>query len=834
MSYSNGLLSDQSYQTANKYVQRGLPGVGFKLTDTGDYDMQNKKLVNVKPGINNNDVVIKSQIQFLDSTRPGYVVNDKAAIYSDTGALHAESLYLKDTPGDSGNSDEIRIITKHQSYENIHLYIPDLKNYDGFGNRRRSELMVTSVDQTVTGKKVFRDIEVPNPTSNNQATNKYYVDHNFLNRITGGQIGGDLDMRGNTIKYLKLDNTESAAARVAELNLKLNRSGDEMDGDLILQPQPYPIQGNTHKAISYNTIRSIFLSRKESSPMGVDIDMNNNLIQNVATPTSSHQATNKGYCDYNFLNRQKGGIIMGPLSMNRNDLIGIPDTPKFGYSAVNKNYVDGEISKITTVDTNQFVLKSGSTMTGDFNMNNHLITNLKSPTGDNDAVNRGYLNQKISESHINTSDKTNVFKYLNDPNQTSSERNITVNSFSDWTNSPHKYNKRAYDITLQRHSGADGYDSKIGINLYSAGAGKFTLVFEFHNPIEFSNVNITASASTAIIHKQTQRNLINHTKVIIQVDNSSLQTPDYLYYRIIGVATQAVVQAHVIIYGVHGWVDSVDPGVYDDIIHYLDNIFEDNNGDMKMNKNINLDNHQIKNLKEGINSSDGINKSQLDMVSYYSKDHTYRTIFGNDFYDIIETSRLNLGQNVSGIVISGVSPNFILETDRFITDYDPNYGLKLSIKSHIRTMKILNQNSSFTFFTSFMHDSTKTFEISFSNTLNIHIKFYPRYRITSNKLIIDYQPGTYETTFTSDFQNKQLFIWICFNGSNLYKMALSNYSSHVSEIFTPPINFQSNQLEIDFDGYVKKIGLIDRFIDVNSLEHHRIMLEEKRNGSYLQ
>ena len=29
MSYSNGLLSDQSYQTANKYVQRGLPGVGF-------------------------------------------------------------------------------------------------------------------------------------------------------------------------------------------------------------------------------------------------------------------------------------------------------------------------------------------------------------------------------------------------------------------------------------------------------------------------------------------------------------------------------------------------------------------------------------------------------------------------------------------------------------------------------------------------------------------------------------------------------------------------------------------------------------------------------------
>ena len=78
-----------------------------------------------------------------------------------------------------------------------------------------------------------------------------------------------------------------------------------MDGDLILQPQPYPAQGNSDKAISYNTTRSIFLSRKESFPMDVD----NNFIQNVATPTSSHKATNKGYCDYNFLNRQKGGVI---------------------------------------------------------------------------------------------------------------------------------------------------------------------------------------------------------------------------------------------------------------------------------------------------------------------------------------------------------------------------------------------------------------------------------------------------------------------------------------------------------------------------------------------
>ena len=230
-----------------------------------------------------------------------------------------------------------------------------------------------------------------------------------------------------------------------------------MNGDLILPHDSYPVEGNTNKAISYETQREIFLSRRESFPMQADINMNNNFIQNIATPTSSHQVTNKGYCDYNFLNRQKGGVLMGPLSMNRNDLTGIPDTPKFGYSAVNKNYVDGEITKI---DTTQFVKKVGDTMSGVLNMNGNKIKNVGTPyTYENDAVvNVGFFNTELNASNSNVftqltnaykqyvdgeiskittvNTNTNVFKYLNDPNQTSSERNITVNSFSDWTNSP--------------------------------------------------------------------------------------------------------------------------------------------------------------------------------------------------------------------------------------------------------------------------------------------------------------------------------------------------------------------------------------------------------------
>ena len=250
----------------------------------------------------------------------------------------------------------------------------------------------------------------------------------------------------------------------------VKKTGDVLSGDLILPHDSYPVQGNTNKAVSYETQREIFLSRKESFPMQADINMNNNFIQNVATPTTSHQGANKGYCDYKFLNRQKGGRIMGSLSMNQNDLFEIP-APKFGSSAVNKNYVD---AKIPSVGSTQFVKKTGDQMSGDLDLAGHKITNLPTPstsnepatknyvdskvggvhsdldmnnfkiknldppTEDQDAVNKKCLQNELLNSHLIPSHKENAFKYLLDQDESSSERNIIVNGIVDFNGSPHK------------------------------------------------------------------------------------------------------------------------------------------------------------------------------------------------------------------------------------------------------------------------------------------------------------------------------------------------------------------------------------------------------------
>ena len=572
MSYSNGLLPDQSYQTANKYVQKGLPGVGFKLTVAGDYDMQNKKLTNVKSGMDSNDAVNKSQLDattnLLHGSRAGDVVNDKAVIYSNTGAVHANSLYIEDPPN-QGNSNEVRIMTEHQSYPNIHLNIPDLHNFDGHGGRPKSELMVTSVEQTVTGKKVFENIEVHDPTSNNQAANKNYAD------------------------------------------TKLSLTGGTMTGDLILPHDSYPVDGNTNKAISYESQREIFLSRQESFPMQADINMNNNFIQNIATPTSSHQVTNKGYCDYNFLNRQSGGVLMGSLSMNRNDLTGIP-APKYGSSAANKNYVDGEIGKIASVDTTQLIKKDGSVpMAADFDMGTHKIINVGQPTTITDAATKGYIDNTLAKSHLTSSHKSNEFKYLNDPNETSSEYNITVEAFTNFNESPHK-NKKAFEITLQKDVGTNDYRSRMGFNLYPLPLGTYTIIFEYYFP-ENTNIQLSCQSTTAYVHKQIQKDFTDYSKLLVQINNNSKTTPDYLFFTIHGTAVVSNPEGYIIVYGVKDWSDSVDSSVYDDAFYVQ--MFEYKNGDMQMQTDININNHKIKNISPPTEPTDLIMKQSLDILS---------------------------------------------------------------------------------------------------------------------------------------------------------------------------------------------------------------------------
>ena len=802
MSYSNGLLPDQSYQTVNKYVQKGLPGVGFKLTVTGDYDMQNKKLTNVKSGTDSNDAVNKSQLDattnLLHGSRAGDVVNDKAVIYSNTGAVHANSLYIED-PSDQGNSNEVRIMTEHQSYPNIHLNIPDLHNFDGHGGRPKSELMVTSVEQTVMGKKVFENIEVHDPTSNNQAANKSYAD------------------------------------------TKLSLTGGTMTGDLILPHHNYPIPGNTNKVINYESQREIFLSRQESFPMQADINMNNNFIQNIATPTSSHQATNKGYCDYNFLSRQKGGVLMSSLSMNQNDLFEIP-APKYGNSAANKNYVDGEIGKIASVNTTQLIKKDGSVpMAADFDMGTHKIINVGQPTTVTDAATKGYIDKTLAESHLLSSHKSNEFKYLDDLNETSSEYNITIDAFTDFNESPHK-NKKAFQITLTKDVGTNDYRSRMGFNLYPLPLGTYTIIFEYYFP-ENTNIQLSCQSTTAYVHKQIQKDFTDYSKLLVQINNNSKTTPDYLFFTIHGTAVVNNPEGYIIVYGVKDWSDSVDPNIYDDGFYVQ--MFQYKNGDMQIQTDIDMNTHKIENLSDATNTKDAINKGQLDTVDvnletfknqintfkFYFKNYLYMSIFTYRFYDLKEPSTFIF----DGAAISGINPNMSIissgSSHITVSGFDPIRGLQFNSATRIiiDLGYMVNQNSPYTIMISLtLKDHLK---VNFVDPINEQTVYYPSYIVSpsGHRLKIQISQLYYKlVSYSAVFDNKQTMIWIYFNPSERkYEIIIGNGNySHV--ISNPMSNFSTNKLRIDADNnIINKICYQNQFIALGET-FTKMMFEERK------
>ena len=645
MSYSNGLLSDQSYQTANKYVQRGLPGVGFKLTVMGDYDMQNKKLVNVDEGENNQDVVNKHQLDVGLQTKP-----NKTDVLLLDGTTHmVGDLDLR------GNK----------------IILP--------GEIQMDQKLITNLD-----------------TDENQ-------DLSAVNMIT---LKNKVEPKADK-DYVDFEITKQNASIN---NTFVKKTGDQMNGDLILPHDSYPVGGNTNKAISYESQREIFLSRQESFPMQADINMNNNFIQNIATPTSSHQATNKGYCDYNFLSRQKGGVLMSSLSMNQNDLFEIP-APKYGNSAANKNYVDTEITKvhqnldltpflrkdgqramtgslnmngnqiirlkepvsssdastkgytdqkidnIQKINTTLFIKKDGSVpMAADLDMGTHKIINVGQPTTDTDAASKGYIDNTLAESHLTSSHKSNEFKYLNDPNETSSEYNITVEAFTDFNESPHK-NKKAFEITLQKDVGTNDYRSRMGFNLYPLPLGTYTIIFEYYFP-ENTNIQLSCQSTTAYVHKQIQKDFTDYSKLLVQINNNSKTTPDYLFFTIHGTAVVSNPEGYIIVYGVKDWSDSVDSSVYDDAFYVQ--MFEYKNGDMQMQTDIDMNTHKIKNNPLPTNPTDLLTKESLiTNDTYVSGNITIEKIlFRSLFLFHIYGSRVDLMNPFINFIILNVGPLF--------------------------------------------------------------------------------------------------------------------------------------------------------------------------------
>ena len=447
MSYQNGAST-----STNSMGQRGLPGIGFKLDVNNDYDIQNKKMVNVKKGTNNDDVVTKSQLDI----------------------------------------------------EIANISIPD------------------------------------------------------------------------TSQFVK-------------------KLGATMTGDLILQPQPYPIHGNTNKAISYNTARNIFLSKKEGGSMLQSLDMNNHFITNIKDPVNSDHVVNKKYVDNQLAKKLDKGA---KIDMKNKSIINL-NLPTNKRDAACVEFVNYRLSE---TQKNYLKLDGTTSMSGDLNLNNNKIVNLQTDSKNSkSAVNvelmeneitdlRNLVAQKIHESQIiNSGQKKDAFRYLmENDDESSSESNIQVLGIVDFSNSPHQINKKAYQLKLLfQKSPPNQYQSRLGFNLFKLPVGYYTFVVEWFPP-EMSELSVTVQGTTISISNYATKTFENYTKTVVNFHRWGSSPPQFVYLNLNGTVTfpSLLTIGHLIVYGVKETISNVDPSVYD-------TAFAIENGKMVMETDLSLNGHHL-------------------------------------------------------------------------------------------------------------------------------------------------------------------------------------------------------------------------------------------------
>ena len=76
MSYSNGLLPSSSTTSPQRGLP-GVPGVGFKLTDDGNFDIDGKRLTNMSQPTNGSDATTMDYVD-IKNAQQDIAINSKA------------------------------------------------------------------------------------------------------------------------------------------------------------------------------------------------------------------------------------------------------------------------------------------------------------------------------------------------------------------------------------------------------------------------------------------------------------------------------------------------------------------------------------------------------------------------------------------------------------------------------------------------------------------------------------------------------------------------------------------------------------------------------------
>ena len=594
MSYSNGKLPEETI-SHGKIIEivKGLPGVGFKLTDDGDYDIQNKKLRNVASPQTNNDVTTKSY------------VNNKALLVDGSnkmlGALDMNSRRIENVaPGRHNTAD----VLTHLQYEAFYY---DLNTDSGFIEAQNP---IDMKNQQISGVK--------DPTLHSDASNKFYVDSSLNFKADKTELAN----------YLKKDGSISVTSDFDFGNNKISNLAEGTgNSDAVTKHQL-----QTGLSTKPNTNQVVL--RDGSQDMTGNLNMSQKKIVNLADPTGRNDATGKGYVDRLFLDalRLDGSSKMtGNLDMSLNKIINCGQ-PTGARDVTNKAYVDSEVGKTLKLD-------GSGVMTSVLDMNNQRIINLGNATHNQAAItlkqvndgiatvsteNNKYTDQKILESHISThTNRKNVLSYAMDDGEFTEDFGIQDVTLIDFDDMPHKTNKKAFSMKVRRTAdGSNEYKGRFDFNLFKMyrdnKSDKYTVCVEtyfqkspFHGYefestlLGFEKLNMNIDLGTTIKVNSEYKYLRTILNLSPDGTSPSIQRRLYVNFKSnFDNDSPNLLPVFVLIYGIKGEAKSdLDMTIYDyeKATEVVDNNFQ-------FHVPVNMNDHKITGLAPATKDTDAISK----------------------------------------------------------------------------------------------------------------------------------------------------------------------------------------------------------------------------------
>ena len=370
MSYSNGKLPEDTF-SHEKVIEivKGLPGVGFKLTDNGDYDMQNKKLRNVGSPQTNDDATTKS---YVDSEVNKTLKLDGSS--SMLGALNMDNRRIENVaPARHGFSDTVSSL-------HLNTYYMDFNVDD---DKLEMQNPIDMMDQRIENVKDAR------LNQKDAMSYKFFTD----NFVKPG-YHGDIDCQGRRFYNVGNVTNEDQLTTTLEANTRFLRKdgANNMSSDLdmnnkrvinVANPTANTDAVNKQYLVNHG---GIYLKKDGSVALSGNLDLGNNEIVNVKEATSGSHAVNLTQLNSELFKHlpKTGGDMTGDIRMDNNSIYEIKNVDN-DTSAVNRKYVNDELDK--KLDKNK-----------DFSMGNNKITSLRNPDDSNELVNKSYVDQKVSQA----------------------------------------------------------------------------------------------------------------------------------------------------------------------------------------------------------------------------------------------------------------------------------------------------------------------------------------------------------------------------------------------------------------------------------------------------